>query len=40
MWRGKLSGLMICALALVAVGGGGYAAETIVKASSSIKGEG
>ena len=40
MWRGKLSGLMICALALVAVGGGGYAAETIVKATSSIKGEG
>jgi hypothetical protein len=40
MWRNKLSGLMLCALVLVAVGGRGYAAETIVKASSSIKGEG
>jgi hypothetical protein len=40
MWRRKLSGLMICALVLVAVGGPGYAAETTVKASAPIKGEG
>jgi hypothetical protein len=40
MWRGKLSGLMICALVLVAVGARGYAAETTVKASAPIKGEG
>jgi hypothetical protein len=40
MWRSKLSGLMICAVALVAVVGYGDAAETIVKASSAIKGEG
>jgi len=40
MWRGKLSGLMICALVLVAVGGRGYAAETIVKATAPINGEG
>ena len=40
MVRGKLSGLMICALVLVAVGARGYAAETTVKASAPIKGEG
>ena len=40
MLRGKLSGLMICALVLVAVGGRGYAADIIVKASAPIKGEG
>jgi hypothetical protein len=40
MWRGKLSGLMICAVALVAVVGYGDAAETTVKAMSPIKGEG
>ena len=40
MWRGKLSGLMIGALALVAVVGSGDAAETIIKASAPIKGEG
>jgi hypothetical protein len=38
--RGKLSGLMICALVLVVVGGRGYAADMTVKASSPIKGEG
>jgi hypothetical protein len=40
MVRGKLSGLMIGALVLVAVGARGYAAETTVKASAPIKGEG
>src|SRR5262245_17103933 len=40
MWRGKLCGLMICGLVLVAVGARGYAAETIIKASAPIKGEG
>lgn len=40
MWKRKLSGLMICALVLVAVGGRGYAAETIIKASAPIQGEG
>ena len=40
MWRGKLSGLMIGAVALVAVVGSGDAAETTVKASAPIKGEG
>ena len=40
MWRRKLSGLMIGALVLVAVGARGYAAETTVKASAPIKGEG
>ena len=40
MWNGKLRVLMICALAVVAVGGRGYAAETIVKAKAPIKGEG
>jgi hypothetical protein len=40
MVRGTLSGLMIGALVLVAVGGGGYAAETAVKAAAPIKGEG
>ena len=35
MWRGKLSGLMIGAVALVAVVGSGDAAETIVKASAA-----
>ena len=40
MGRGKLSGLMIGALVLVAVGGRGDAAETIIKASAPIKGEG
>jgi hypothetical protein len=40
MLRGKLSGLMICALVLVAVGGRGYAADITVKASAPIKGEG
>ena len=40
MVRGMLSGLMIGALVLVAVGGRGYAAETIIKADAPIKGEG
>ena len=40
MVRGKLSGLMICALVLVAVGARGYAAETTVNASAPITGEG
>lgn len=40
MWRGTLRGLMIGALVLVAVGGRGYAAETTIKASAPIKGEG
>ena len=40
MVRRTLSGLMICALVLVAVGGRGYAAETTIKASAPIKGEG
>ena len=40
MWRGMLSGLMIGALVLVAVGARGYAAETTVKASAPIQGEG
>ncbi len=40
MVRGKLSGLMIGALVLVAIGARGYAAETTVKAAAPIKGEG
>jgi hypothetical protein len=40
MWRPQVSGLMLGVLALVAVGGHSHAAETIVKATSSIKGEG
>jgi hypothetical protein len=40
MVRGKLSGLIIGALVLVAVSARGYAAETIIKASAPIKGEG
>jgi hypothetical protein len=40
MVRRKLSGLMICALVLVAVGARGYAAETTIKASAPIQGEG
>jgi hypothetical protein len=40
MWRRKLSGLMIGAVVLVAVVGSGDAAETIIKASAPIKGEG
>jgi hypothetical protein len=40
MWRGKLSGLTLCALVLVAVGGGAYAEEMTVKASASINREG
>jgi hypothetical protein len=40
MWRGKLCGLIIGAMALVAGVGYGDAAETIVKTTSSIKGEG
>ena len=40
MWRGKRSGLLICALVLVAAGARGYAAEEIVKAAAPIKGEG
>ena len=40
MVRGKLSGLMIGALALVAVVAYGDAAETTVKAAAPIKGEG
>jgi hypothetical protein len=40
MVRGMLSGLMIGALVLVAVGARGYAAETTVKAAAPIKGEG
>ena len=40
MVRGTLSGLIIGALVLVAVGARGYAAETIIKASAPITGEG
>src|SRR5262245_36753087 len=40
MWRGSWSGLLICALVLVAAGARGYAAEEIVKAAAPIKGEG
>jgi len=40
MWRGKICGLIIGAMALVAVVGYGEAAETIIKATSAIKGEG
>ena len=40
MRRGKMCGLIIGAVALVAVVGYGEAAETIIKATSSIKGEG
>ena len=40
MVRSKLSGLMIGALVLVAVGTRGYAAETSVKAAAPITGEG
>ena len=40
MWRSKICGLIIGAVALVAVVGYGDAAETIVKAASPIKGEG
>jgi hypothetical protein len=40
MWRGTLSGLMIGALVLMAVGARGYAAETIIKAAAPVKGEG
>jgi hypothetical protein len=40
MLKSMLHGIVICALALVAVGGRGDAAETIEKATSSIAGEG
>src|SRR5262245_31343623 len=40
MWRDKVSGLVLCALVLVAIGARGYAAETTVKASAPITGEG
>ena len=40
MWRGKICGLIIGAVGVMAVGGAGEAAETIVKATSAIKGEG
>src|SRR5262245_42984137 len=40
MWRGKMCGLIIGALALVAIVGRGDAAETIVKATAPIEGEG
>lgn len=40
MWRDKVSWLIICALVLVAVGARGYAADTTVKASAPITGEG
>jgi hypothetical protein len=40
MWRGTIGGLIIGAVALVAVVGSSDAAETIVKAQASIKGEG
>jgi hypothetical protein len=40
MMRGKLSGLMVCALALVAVIVPGHADETSVKASSVVQGQG
>ena len=40
MVRGTLSGLMIGALVLVAVGARGYAAETTIKASAPVQGEG
>jgi hypothetical protein len=40
MRRDKVSGFIICALVLVAVGARGYAADTTVKASAPITGEG
>ena len=40
MRRGKIGGLIIGAVALVAVVGSGEAAETIIKATSAINGEG